>query len=62
MLYFRPKYALNHMGCDLKHNFAVWQRYALNDLHFPIDCVLNAYRGLPQNLEFLVNNREVAVP
>src|ERR1035437_2567118 len=31
-------------GCDLNHNFAVWQRYALNDLHFPIDCVLNAYR------------------
>ena len=62
MLYSRPKYALNHMGCDLKHNFAVWQRYALNDLHFPIDCVLNAYRAHPQNLGFLSNNRKVAVP
>jgi hypothetical protein len=49
------------MGCDLKHNFAVWQRYALNDLHFPIDCVVNAYREHPQNLGFLSNNRKVAV-
>jgi hypothetical protein len=49
-------------SCDLKHNFAVWQRYALNDLHFPIDCVLNAYCGHPQNYEFLSNNRKVAAP
>src|SRR5664280_3866652 len=44
--------------CDLKHNFAVWQRYALNDLDVPIDCGLNACRGHPQNLAFLSNNRK----
>ena len=47
--------------CDLNHNFAVWQRYALNDLYFPIDCVLNAYRGHQQNFEFLSNDRKVAI-
>lgn len=30
--------------CDLKHNFAVWQRYASNDPDFPIECM---FEGLP---------------
>jgi hypothetical protein len=49
------------LACDLKHNFAVWQRYALNGLHFPIDHVLNAYHRYPQNLDFIFNNRKVAI-
>ena len=48
--------------CDLKHNFAVWQRYALNDLDVPIDCGFNPCREHPQNLAFLSSNRKVAVP
>jgi hypothetical protein len=50
------------LDCEIKHKFAVWQRNVLNDLHFPIDCLLNAYRGHPRNLEFLSDNRKVAVP
>jgi hypothetical protein len=57
-----PSYGSKHKICDLKHNFAVWQRYALNDLEIPIDCDLNACCGHPQNLAPLSNNRKVAVP
>jgi hypothetical protein len=51
MLPALPRYGSNHNPlCDLKHNFAVWQQYALNDLDIPIDCDLNACRGHSQNL------------
>jgi len=48
-------------SCALNHNFAVWQRYALNGLHFPIDHVLNTNHRYPQNLDFIFNNRKVAI-
>jgi hypothetical protein len=31
--------------CDLKQNFAVWQAYALNDFHFPMDCVFEGFEA-----------------
>ena len=57
-----PSHAFGLDVCDLKHNFAVWQRYALNDLDVPIDCGFNPCREHPQNLAFLSSNRKVAVP
>jgi hypothetical protein len=42
-------------GCDLKHNFAVWQRYALNDVDHPVVCVLDFYFGDPWHLAHLTN-------
>jgi hypothetical protein len=59
MLYSRPQIALSHtLGCDLNHNFAVWQTYALNDRHFRLSVCLRTCRLRPRNLADRSNNRK----